>query len=103
MCFELAILFTEAIWNSDREAAAAGTLTAIFRVPRGQGQQGLSEGTSVGCLEELSQSDDWGRHTQVGFRTWLKLGGSEERRGVTQMEGVLWSHQQKLGSENGKS
>lgn len=56
MCFELAVLFTEAIWNPDREAA----LTAIFRVPRGQGQQGLSEGTSVRCLEELSQSGDWG-------------------------------------------
>lgn len=81
MCFELAILFTEAIWNPDREAAAAGTLTAIFRVPRGQGQQGLSEGTSVRCLEELSHSGDWERRTQVGFRTWLKSGGSEERRG----------------------
>jgi hypothetical protein len=32
MCFELAILLTEAVWNQNQEAAAAGSVAAIFHV-----------------------------------------------------------------------
>lgn len=37
MCFELAILLTEAVWNQDWEAAANCHVVAIFHVPWGQG------------------------------------------------------------------
>lgn len=37
MCFELAILLTEAVWNQDWEAAANRNVVAIFHVPWGQG------------------------------------------------------------------